>query len=238
MPIVEACNKNDIILVEDAAEVHGAKYLDRKAGSYGHVSTFSFYANKIITTGEGGMILTDNSEIYGNARSLRNLAFIPEKRFIHDKLGFNFRLSSLQAALGISQLKNIDFYLLKRRKIYEIYFEILEGLNFISFQPSESHNTSNVYWVIGLLLNPEFKHKKTELVSALTANNIQTRPFFYPLDRQPVLRDFGIEINHKPSFAMQLYESGLYLPSGNGYTEKEIISIALKTKDVMNDLFK
>jgi len=223
-PLLEVCESKGIFIIEDAAEVHGARYDDKLAGSFGDISTFSFYANKIVTTGEGGMILTDNKKIAAKARSLRNLAFNPEKRFYHTELAGNFRLSSLQAALGVTQITNIENFLKKRKEIFHMYYTKLSKYTNLQFQPEKDFLTENVYWVVGI----KFLNKKirNEIAKRLTANGVQTRPFFYPLDKQPLLSQYGIKPKTKSPNSLELYNCGLYLPTGNGYALREIDKIS------------
>jgi perosamine synthetase len=231
-PLLEVCESKGIFIIEDAAEVHGARYDGKLAGSFGDISTFSFYANKIVTTGEGGMILTDNKIIAAKARNLRNLAFNPEKRFYHTELAGNFRLSSLQAALGVSQLRNIEFFLKKRQEIFNIYRSELSKHVSIQFQPEKEYLTENVYWVVGV----KFPNKKIRnmISKELNANGVQTRPFFYPLNKQPLLSKYGIKSTTKSPCALELYNCGLYLPTGNGYALREINKISNIVRDILD----
>jgi perosamine synthetase len=231
-PLLEICESKSIFIIEDAAEVHGARYDGKLAGSFGDISTFSFYANKIVTTGEGGMILTNSKKIATKARSLRNLAFNPEKRFYHKELAGNFRLSSLQAALGVTQITNIESFLKKRKEIFNIYYNKLRNYASLQFQPEKDLLTENVYWVIGI----KFSNKKirTETANRLTAEGVQTRPFFYPLDKQPLLSEYGIKPKTKSPNALELYNCGLYLPTGNGYALREINKISNILKNILD----
>lgn len=232
-PLLEICRLKGIYIIEDAAEVHGARYDEKLAGSFGDISTFSFYANKIVTTGEGGMILTNNRRIAAKARNLRNLAFNPKKRFYHTELAGNFRLSSLQAALGVTQISNIENFLKKRKDIFNIYFTKLSNYAILQFQPQKEFLTENVYWVVGIkFINKQIRN---QIVMKLTARGVQTRPFFYPLDRQPLLSTYGIKPKTKSPNALELYNCGLYLPTGNGYSLKEIKKISNIVRDILDE---
>jgi perosamine synthetase len=231
--IKKACTKK-IIIIEDAAEAHGAQFNGTKAGTLGDLSIFSFYANKVITTGEGGMILTDDLALSERAKKLKNLAFQQSQRFIHNEVAGNYRLSSLQAALGISQLKKIDKYIKKREILYQVYFKALNSTESISFQPTLDSRSENIYWVVGLKFKT--KQKKDMFQTRAIAAGIQTRPFFYPLDMQPLLKKYDIERSKKKSYALELYETGLYLPFGNGYKKREIRKISRIIQKILADL--
>lgn len=230
--IKKACTKK-IIIIEDAAEAHGAQFNGSKAGTLGDLSIFSFYANKVITTGEGGMILTDDLELSDRAKKLKNLAFQQSQRFIHNEVAGNYRLSSLQAALGISQLKKIDKYIKKREILYRVYFEALSSKKSISFQPTSNPCSENIYWVVGLKFKT--KQKRDLFQTRAIAAGVQTRPFFYPLDMQPLLKKYNIERKKKKSYALELYETGLYVPFGNGYKKREIKKISRIIQRILAD---
>jgi perosamine synthetase len=231
--IKKACTKK-IMIIEDAAEAHGAQFNGAKAGTLGDLSIFSFYANKVITTGEGGMILTNDLELSERVRKLKNLAFQQSQRFIHNEVAGNYRLSSLQAALGISQLKKIDKYIKKREILYQVYFKALNSNESISFQPTLDPRSKNIYWVAGLKFKT--KQKKDMFQTRAIAAGIQTRPFFYPLDMQPLLKKYDIERSKNKSYALELYETGLYLPFGNGYKKREIRKISRIIQKILADL--
>ena len=155
-PVIELCKKYNLYLIEDAAEMHGQSYKNKKCGSFGDISTFSFYPNKHVTTGEGGMIVTDNEELAYRCRKLRNLAFEPNKpRFVHYELGWNYRFTNLQAALGIAQLERLNESILIKRRMGKLYQSLFSEVK--SFQlPLESTNyAKNIYWVFGILLKEE-----------------------------------------------------------------------------------
>jgi len=232
-PLLEICRLKGIYIIEDAAEAHGARYDQKPAGSFGDISTFSFYANKIVTTGEGGMILTNNRKIAFKARNLRNLAFNTKKRFYHTELAGNFRLSSLQAALGVAQISNIEKFLKKRKDIFNIYYTKLSKYTVLQFQPQNDFLTQNVYWVVGIkFIN---KRIRNQIVTKLNARGVQTRPFFFPLDRQPLLSTYGIKPKTTSSNALNLYNCGLYLPTGNGYELREIKKISNIVGNVLDE---
>jgi perosamine synthetase len=237
MDLSDFCKKRNIVLIEDAAEAHGVLVDGKKCGSFGHVSTFSFYANKLITSGEGGMILTDDRDFSERLRSIRNLAFKKDQRFVHDELGFNYRLSSLQAALGISQLARIDESVNHRISIAEIYRKNLRHQHLFSFQPTQTDFSRNIYWVVGILLHPEVMEFKQKIIDGLESLGVQTRPFFFPLSQQPVLEKFGVFPPTSFPNSENLYKRGFYLPSGNGYQIEEIQAICKIFNDVCDLIF-
>ena len=222
-PLLEIANRYAIPVIEDAAESHGLIYKDRLAGSMGLVSTFSFYANKNITTGEGGMVMTDDEQLAQKIRSLRNLAFKPEKRFVHEELGWNARMSSLQAALGASQIKRLGLILQKRRYLGLRYRNAFKSLPDITLPLESTDYATNDYWVFGIVLNKTHGRSALEVMSQLETLGIGTRPFFFPLHMQPLLVGDRFEPASRgfPS-AELLGSNGFYIPNGLGMSEHQI----------------
>lgn len=212
---------NDLCVIEDAAEAHGAEYKGRKAGSLGDVACFSFYANKIITTGEGGMIVTSNEEIAEKAKMLGDMAFIKERRFLHPQIGFNYRLTNLQAAVGLAQLENIEELVSIRRRNAKLYNSLLEDVKGITLPPELSH-VKNVYWMYSILVEPEFGRSRDNIIDKLAKKEIETRPFFIPMHMQPIFS--GVEGGYP--VAEELSEKGINLPSGATLREDDIEYIA------------
>ncbi len=191
--VLKIAKRKKIIIIEDAAEVIGQKYNNKLCGSFGDVSTFSFYANKHITTGEGGMILTNNKSIFKKSKSLRNLCFgSGNNRFNHEDIGWNYRLSSLQAAMGISQLKKINFLVKRKREIGKLYFKYLNHNKYIKIQDHSLKYAKNIYWVFGVLVKPNKKFNRDLIVKKLLKKNIQTRNFFYPMHKQNIFKRLKI----------------------------------------------
>jgi perosamine synthetase len=220
-PIVELAEKHDLYVVEDAAEAHGAEYKGKRTGSIGDMGCFSFYANKIITTGEGGMIVTNNEELAERARWLRAHAFGRHgKHFYHEALGFGYRMSGLQAALGLAQLKRIDEFIATRRNNAKLYNSLLSELGGKITLPPEAPWAKNVYWMYSILIQDEFGMTRDELVRRLELEGIETRPFFYPIHTQPIYA----EQYRWESFpvADELSRKGINLPSGNNLTADEV----------------
>lgn len=221
-PLVEIADANDLILIEDSAEAHGLYYRDRVCGSMGFVSTFSFYANKNVTTGEGGMILTSDSEFADKLRHFRNLAFQPERRFQHYELGWNYRFTAIQAALGLSQLRRLPQTILKRREIALRYREALESIPGVVFAPDSLPYSKNDYWVVGITVDPKLFGKAIEVQESLHSAGVGTRPFFYPMHLQPLkgMRPLGTFGEYPVSEF--LGDQGFYLPNGLGMSEKDL----------------
>lgn len=220
-PILALSEKYGLYIIEDAAEVHGAEYKGRKCGSLGHIATFSFYANKIVTTGEGGMIVTNDDEIAARARNYRNLCFQPQQRFLHEELGYNFRLTNLQAALGVAQMEVIDQLIQIKQEQGASYTARLQEVKGITLQKVEPF-AKHVYWVFGLLLDDAVPFDAMEWARILLENGVQTRPFFWPLHQQPVFHKMGLFRNEAYPVAENIARRGLYVPSGMGLKKHEL----------------
>jgi len=220
-PILKLAKKYKLKVIEDAAEVHGAEYKGRKCGSFGDISCFSFYANKIITTGEGGMLLTNSQRYAERARSLRNLGFLEQRRFYHKELARNYRMTNLQAAIGVAQLRNIEKLVEIKRENARTYTERLKSLTQLQL-PVEKEYAKNVYWMYGIVLDESAGFTARSFAKKLAEQGIATRPFFYPLHLQPICKKLGIKPRGRYPVAERISRQGLYLPSGLGLREKEI----------------
>lgn len=228
--INEIASANGLMVVEDAAEAHGALYKDRRVGSLGDVACFSFYGNKILTTGEGGMVVSNNKQIIDRVKSLRNHCFkIP--RFVHDDVGYNYRMTNIQAAIGCAQTERMYELVLSRLNIGQLYNKHLQGIRGIKlpFKTSAETDSQNVYWMYGIVLTDEFPLSKTELMKYLEDSGIETRSFFYPMHKQPVFAGMG---NRELPVSEMLYENGLYLPTYAELTEQDIIFITNKIREL------
>jgi perosamine synthetase len=229
-PVLALCAKYGLKLIEDAAEVHGQTYKGRKCGTFGDISTFSFYPNKHITTGEGGMCLTDDPDLAARCRKLRNLAFEPDKpRFVHYELGWNYRMTNLQAALGLAQLEKIEDHLAKKRQIGRLYQEQLTGLPGFQLPLPATDYAENIYWVFGLVADTEARKEK--MVAHLSKHHIGTRPFFWCLHEQPVFQNMGLFARESYPVAEKLARNGFYLPSGLGLSEENQHHVIYNFKD-------
>jgi perosamine synthetase len=216
-PILELAERHGLAVIEDAAELIGGTYKGKPCGSFGHISTFSFYPNKHITTGEGGMVVTDDPDLAERCRSLRNLCFQPKQRFLHEEIGWNYRLTNLQAALGIAQLERLDWALERKRQIAQIYFQKLKPLSSVVQLPCiKTDYAENHFWVFGVVINPHHGVDAASVMAQLSAEGIGTRPFFWPIHAQPVLlKDMSFGSSMFP-VADKLGVFGFYLPSGIG----------------------
>ena len=219
--ILAVARKRKIKIIEDTAEMIGQTYNKKRCGSFGDLSTFSFYANKHITTGEGGMILTNDKKLYFKCKSLRNLCFGSKNRFDHDDIGWNYRMTNLQAAMGCGQLNNISKILKRKREIGKRYISILKKCKKITIQPYKNEYATNIFWVFGILLKKTISRNK--VVDKLKKRNIQTRNFFYPMYKQKIFKKLKIfKKNQKFQVSDNLSTNGFYLPSGLGLTNSEI----------------
>jgi perosamine synthetase len=215
-PIRDIAEDRGLYVIEDAAEAHGAEYKGEKAGSLSDVACFSFYANKIITTGEGGMVVTDNEEVAERARMLEDMAFMKERRFLHPTVGFNYRMTNLQAAVGVAQLERIDELVKIRRGIAKQYNSLLQGVQGIVIPPEAAH-VKNVYWMYSILIEDEFEISRDSLMEELKKREVDTRTFFIPMHRQPF---FNVESSYPIS--EELSKKGINLPSGATLKSEEI----------------
>tara|TARA_B100001123_G_scaffold431337_1_gene552651 strand:+ start:3083 stop:4243 length:1161 start_codon:yes stop_codon:yes gene_type:complete len=234
--ILKIAKKRKIRIIEDSAEMIGQEIYGKKCGSFGDISTFSFYANKHITTGEGGMILTNDSKIYNKCKSLRNLCFGKNNadRFNHDDIGWNYRFSNLQAALGCGQLKNIKWIIKRKREIGKRYYNKLKNNKKIYIQPLSNKFSKNIFWVFGILIKKKLKLDNKRLMKELLKKNIQTRGFFWPMHKQKIFKKLKLFKNQKYPNAEFLSKKGLYLPSGLGITNKQIDYVSKTTNELIN----
>lgn len=233
-PILEIANKYHLKIIEDAAEQHGQTYRGRQCGSFGDISTFSFYANKHITTGEGGMVVTDNPDLAERCRSLRNLCFQPKHRYIHEELGSNFRFTNVQAAIGLAQLERLDEIIIKKRKIGEFYLNHLSDLNHIQLPLSKTDYADNIYWVFGVVLADEIKFDAAEMMSKLAEKNIGSRGFFWGMHEQPVFQKMGLFVDEHYPVTEFLARRGFYIPSGLGVTEEQQLTVIDAIKSILS----
>ena len=230
--IMKIAKKHKLLVIEDAAEAHGAEYNGKKCGSFGDISCFSFYANKIINTGEGGMVLTSNKKYKEKAELLRNLGFIKKKRFYHEVLARNYRMTNLQAAIGLAQLKNIKKLVDIKRDNAKKYTTLLGNIPGIIL-PVEKKYAKNVYWMYGLVLEESTGFDAKSFAKKLANEGIVTRPFFYPLHLQPLLKKYVIKSSGKYPVAEKIASQGLYLPSGLGLKNAQIKKVCKVIKAII-----
>ena len=235
-PLLDVARRYGLKVIEDAAEVHGQTYKGKPCGSFGDVSTFSFYSNKHITTGEGGMILTDDDELAEVCRSLRNLCFKPENRFVPDRLGWNLRMTNMQAALGLAQLEQLDEFVSRKRAMGKIYHELLKDIPSIQLPLEATDSSKNIYWVFGVVLGEDLAIDAKGVMFALKERGIGTRPFFCPMHLQPVLKRLGFFQNEKLPNAENLWNRGFYLPMGLGQPIEAFERAAVEFRWVLQQL--
>ena len=212
--VLSLAEKYGLRIIEDAAEMHGQTCDGKACGSFGDISIFSFYPNKHITTGEGGMVVTDNSDLAEYCLSLRNLCFKPGRRFVHDELGFNYRMTNLQAALGVAQLERLDEFVQRKRKIGKFYNEQLSGLTELELPPVNTTYSENIYWVYGIVLSDKVGFEADEMIRRLANLGVGTRPFFWGMHEQPVFRRMGLFSGEQYPVTERIARRGFYLPSG------------------------
>lgn len=233
-PVEELAQRHCLKIIEDAAEMHGQTYRGRPCGSFGDVSTFSFYPNKHITTGEGGMIVTDSLDIAERCRSLRNLCFQPKKRFVHYELGWNFRMTNLQAALGLAQLERLDDFVILKQVMGARYQELLADVTKVQKPVTRTADAENIYWVFGLVLQDEVPFDAEEAIRLLSARGIGCRPFFWPMHEQPVFHKMGLFSGETYPQAERIARRGFYIPSGLALTPDQIDACAEAVKGVLS----
>ena len=222
--LCEIARRHNLLVIEDCAESHGATCRGKMTGTFGVMGCFSFYANKVITTGEGGMVVTKDNQLADRMRSLRNLGF-GKPRFRHEVPGYNFRMTGYQAAMGLAQLNKIDYIIAEKRRVARTYSEYLRDIPGLQL-PVESDWAFHVYWMYALVVKPEFGLTRDQLADWLWADGIETRTFFCPMNQQPFLqRQTGFRKIPCP-VADRLWETGLYLPSTHTLTEETIEMIA------------
>jgi perosamine synthetase len=233
-PVLRLAKRYGLKIIEDAAEMHGQTYKGKLCGSFGDISTFSFYPNKHITTGEGGMILTDSDELADICRSLRNLCFQPTKRFVHERLGWNLRMTNMQAAVGLAQLERLDEFIIRKRAIGHDYTRRLQGINGIQLPLISTDYAENIYWVYGVVLDESLSVTVSQVTSQLSKSMVGSRPFFCPMHLQPVFIKMGLFKEQTFPVAEKLYTCGFYLPSGLALTDSQLENSANALKDALS----
>lgn len=234
MAAVEAlAEQHGLKIIEDAAEMHGQTCRSAPCGSFGDLSTFSFYPNKHVTTGEGGMIVTDDPVLAEKCRALRNLCFKPEQRFVHDELGWNFRMTNLQAAVGLAQLERLDEFVARKRRMGALYTRLLADVAGIQLPLPETDFAQNIYWVYGLVLDDDVSFDAKDAMARLGDRGVGSRPFFWPMHEQPVLRKMGLFLDECYPVAERIARRGFYIPSGIALTEEQITTAATAVRGIL-----
>lgn len=230
-PIMDIANKYNLVVLEDSAEAHGQTYRGKKCGSFGEISTFSFYPNKHLTTGEGGMIVTSNKDLADKCNYFKNLCFTPENRFVNNDLGWNFRMSNLQAAVGVAQFERISEFIEIKKNMGKRYIELLTDIP--AKLPIEKLDyAENNFWVFPIVLNDEIKLTGKDAIKKLAEKGIGCRPFFYPLHKQPILQKMGLTDNIIRPVSERLYNKGFYIPSGLNLTDEKMVFVSKKVKEL------
>ena len=232
-PLIKIAKKYKLKLIEDAAEAIGLKYKKKECGSFGDVSTFSFYANKHITTGEGGMIVTDNKKIAERCKSLRNICFNKKRRFVHYELGWNNRFTNLQSAVGLAQLEKLNSFIIKKRNIGKVYNRELSKIKIFHTPLDRQTFAKNIYWVYGLVLKKNSQISLKYMMKELMKEGVQTRHFFWPLHEQPILKKMGFFKKNKFPVAEYLSRNGFYIPTGLKLTSSQQKFVINKIKKIV-----
>lgn len=232
-PVLALADRYGLQIIEDAAEMHGQTYKDRPCGSFGAISTFSFYPNKHITTGEGGMLLTDDEHLAQRCRSLRNLCFQPHSRFVHEELGWNFRMTNLQAAMGVAQLERLDEFVARKRRMGQFYTELLSDIPSLQLPVLQTDYATNIYWVYGIVLKDDVPFDAKEAMRRLEQYKIGTRPFFWSMHEQPIFRKMGLFDKASCPVAERIARRGFYIPSGLALTFEQMEQVVRTLKEVM-----
>ena len=231
--IMKICRKKNIFVIEDAAEVLGLKYNNKKCGSFGDISTFSFYANKQITTGEGGMISVNSQKLYNKCKSLRNLCFGKINRFNHEDIGWNYRMTNIQASLGLSQIKNINKIVKRKMEIGKKYYlNLFENKNIKILSPKNT-TAKNIYWVVGIVIKNK-KFLAVDVEKKLKKFGIMTRPFFWPMHEQDIFKKMKLFKKGNYPNSSYIARYGLYLPSYYKLRNNEIDYISKIVNNVLN----
>lgn len=234
-PITALAKKHNIYIVEDAAEAHGAEYCGQKIGTFSEISSFSFFANKNLTTGEGGMVLTNDEALYNKARYYKNVCFPPDapRDYMHEDIGFNYRMSNLHAAIGLAQVEKADYYRDLRITNGLLYKKYLQGIPGVSCQEYAAQTYLNVFWMNGILIDPAvFGMNRDTLIGNLKDKGIDTRKFFNGMHRQPALKKYGADCTGRYSVSDRLADNGFYLPSSSHLTEAQIQYICQTIRDL------
>ena len=237
--LLSICKQQNIILIEDVAEAIGLRINDRLCGSFGHISTYSFYCNKHVTTGEGGMILTNDDGLAEKFRTLRNLGFESQRRFEHRIMAPNYRLTNMQAAIGLAQLELLDETIDLKRKMGLAYLQNLADFDSIQLPLKETSCAQNVFWVFGIIMRDQINLNADRVIEMMKAERVGCREFFWPMHEQPVFKSesfFGSPDMFPVS--SRIARKGLYLPSGVSLTRKQISTICSLLRDILRRLIK
>lgn len=232
-PIMKLAEKHGLYVIEDNAESIGQSCYGHPCGGFGHVSATSFYANKHVTTGEGGMVLTSDPDIADRLRSLRNLCF-EDPRFVHRQLGWNMRMTNIQAAVGLAQLERLDQFIHVKRQMGQYYTQELQDLPWISLPLEKTDFAENVYWVYGIVLSGDVPFDARTAMEKLRRVGIDSRPFFWPMHKQPVFHDMGLFTGEYYPTSENIAQRGFYPPSGLGLSKVEQQRVILELRRILS----
>ena len=231
--ILALAEKYNLKVIEDAAEMHGQTYNGKPCGSFGDVSTFSFYPNKHITTGEGGMVVTDDEELAERCMMLRNLCFKKDVRYVHDEISDNYRFTNLQAAVGLAQLERLDEFVGKKRQMGKYYTEKLCGIDGLILPVEKTDYADNIYWIYGIVLDENINIDNKMMQKLLVEEGIGSRTFFWCMHEQPVYQKQGLFADETYPNAEYLARKGFYIPSGLALTQEQMEQVATGVRKVM-----
>lgn len=234
--VLELAKKYHLKLIEDAAEMHGQTYKGKHCGSFGDISTFSFYPNKHITTGEGGMIVTDDEELAERCRMLRNLCFRKDIRYIHDEISDNYRFTNLQAAVGLAQLERLEEFVGRKRAMGEYYTKNLQDVEGLKLPIARTYYADNIYWVYGLVLDENIQADNKLVQSLLAEQGIGSRTFFWCMHEQPVYQKQGLFLDETYPNGEYLARKGFYIPSGLALTKEQMDQVIIGVKRVIGQI--
>lgn len=234
-PILEFARRHRLYVIEDAAEAHGALYKGRKVGSLGDIGCFSFFANKIVSTGEGGMITTNDAAIAERASSLRSLAYGRQQKFMHAAVGFNYRMPNLQAALGCAQLEKIEGTIEGKRRVARLYTKLLADVEQIRM-PVEKPYARSVYWMYHVVMKEALSSRRDSVMETLLESGIETRPSFIPYNQQEMFVTKGLTRPELCPVANRVSQGGFYLPSSPDLSEEAISYVVAQLKAALVNL--
>ncbi len=235
--ILELAKKYNLKIIEDAAEMHGQTYKGKPCGSFGDISTFSFYPNKHITTGEGGMIVTDNEQLAERCKMIRNLCFRKDVRYVHDEISDNYRFTNLQAAVGLAQLERLDEFVEKKRYMGQYYTDGFRNLKEVILPIEKTEYANNIYWVYGMVLRRDIKADNKTVQKLLAEEGIGSRTFFWCMHEQPVYKKQKLFINQTYPKAEYLARKGFYIPSGLALTKEQMDQVIEKVQMVIEKIY-
>lgn len=234
--ILALAKKYDLKVIEDAAEMHGQTYKGKLCGSFGDISTFSFYPNKHITTGEGGMVVTDDEELAERCRMIRNLCFRKDIRYVHDEISDNYRFTNLQAAIGLAQLERLNEFVERKRAMGKYYTEHLKDIDGLILPVNRTDYADNIYWIYGIVLDEQVKADNKTVQKLLAEEGIGSRTFFWCMHEQPVYRKQGLFQEEFHPNAEYLARNGFYIPSGLALTKEQMEQVVAGVRKVMSKI--